>query len=415
MTTLFNYLLIFNIFAGGFVLIDYPFDIYIGYFFILAFLFSFVMRYREIGINHLGFFGILLVLVLTSLINVCFGNTTIFLICKQIAGILITGVAYYLLIKINEYKIGKLFKIYLRIALIIAAIGIFQELSFFMGFKFGYDFSWLIKRWSPVPATGGMLRINSIFSEPAHFAISMAPAFFISLGSIFKKQSHYLKTKWSCVVILISYILTFSILAYIVIGISMAVLFKGIKKIRNLLFIAIIMSLLAYAAYRFMPEIYMRINDTTGIATGEIKASESHLSVYALTSNAYVAYKSFMDNPLFGHGIGSHPVSYDKFLCSGDADWLWQKRYPLINREDAGSLFLRLISETGLLGLIAVLYFLFRFRIKFSNNYLSVINNAIFVLFIVQLLRQGHYFYNGFIFFVWMYFLAYKEYKIKPV
>lgn len=407
MITLFNYLLIFNVFAGGFVLFDSPFEFYLGYIFIICFLFVHIFRYHNININR-NFLLILIVLTLSSLVNVYFGNDTIFLLAKQIFGILITGSAYYLLIKVNNYEIDKSFRIYLRIALIVAIIGIFQEFSFLAGFKSGYDYRWLIKKWKPIPATGGMLRVNSIFAEPTHLVISMAPAFFVSLMSILRNNFFYL-TKKASILIIICYILTFSPIVYVSLLISLVLIYFDKRK-SKLIFIALIMVIFIYVGYCYIPEIHMRVGDTIEVVTGEKQLTRSHLTIYAYVSNAFVAFKSFISNPLFSRGLGSHPISYDEFIGAGvsNAFW-WAEGYTGINKADANSLFLRLISETGLFGIIVVFYFIFRFFLKpGANNNLQIVNNSIFILFIIQLLRQGHYFYNGLFFFVWMYYFAYQ-------
>lgn len=413
MITLFNYLLIFNVFAGGFVLFYSPFEFYLGYIFIISFLILYILRYRNITINW-NFLIIVLVLTVSSCVNVYLGKDTIFLMTKQVLGILITGTAYYLLIKVNNYEIDKLFRIYLRIALIVAIIGIFQEFSFLIGFRSGYDYSWLIEKWRFVPATGGMLRVNSIFMEPTHFATSMAPAFFVSLLNILRKDSSYssLKRLGSSIVI-ISYILTFSPIVYVALLISLLLIYYDKRKIK-LIYIALFMVIFIYIGYCYMPEIRMRVDDTIGVVTGS-KLTASHLTVYAYVSNAFVAFKSFISSPLFGRGLGSHPISYDEFIGTDVSNvFWWAEGYTGVNKYDANSLFLRLVSETGLFGIIVVFYFIFKFFVKSSDNKnLQIINNAIFILFVVQLLRQGHYFYNGLFFFVWMYYFAYKIYN-KP-
>ena len=412
MINFFNYLLIFNVFGGGFVLsTSLPFEFYVGYIFIISFFF-YIIHYPNIGINS-NFLIILIALTIFSLVNVYLENTTIFLMTKQVLGILITGTAYYLLIKINKYEIDKLFKIYLRIALIVAVIGIFQEISYVVGFESGYDYSYIIQKWRFTPTTAGMLRVNSIFMEPSHFAISMAPAFFVSLLSISRKNSPYLNIKVGRVgslIVIISYILTFSAVAYVAILISLLLISSNVRKFRYLsLASIIIIPIFIYTAYSYIPEIRMRVDDTIGVATGSIKAADTNLSTYSLASNAFVAYKSFTESPLIGHGLGSHPISYDKFIRSGASGGFWQEDYPVVNKKDAGSLFLRLASETGFFGVIVVLYFVFKFRLKTSNNKnLQIISNAIFTIFMIQLLKQGHYFYNGFFFFVWLYYFAYK-------
>ena len=166
--------------------------------------------------------------------------------------------------------------------------------------------------------------------------------------------------------------------------------------------------------YYFIPDIRIRVDSIIRVVTGAEELTGAHLSVYALASNAFVAFKAFLDNPLFGHGLGSHPISYDEFIpliVSGDS---LAESYYFVNKMDAGSLFFRLLSETGLVGIVAVLYFIFRFRLKSSeNNKFQIISNSIFILFILQLLKQGHYFYNGLFFFVWIYYFSNKMYHAQ--
>jgi len=409
MIKLFNYLLILNIFAGGFVLFFSPFEFYLGYIFIISFLLYYFIHFPKIRVKYRHSVIIPVILILSSLANVFLGNDTIFLLMKQVFGILITGIAYYLLVKINDYKIDSLFRIYLRIALIVAAIGIFQELSFLFGFKIGYDYGWFIQKWSSIPATGGMLRVNSIFAEPTHLATSMAPALFVSLTAIIKKNSFYL-TRKAAIAIILCYILTFSAIAYLAILISVLLICLSAKKsVWHLSLVTLVAGILLFGAYRYMPEIRMRVDDTVGVATGSMEVTRSHLTVYAYISNGYVALKSFMNSPLFGHGLGSHPVSYDKYINPGISTMFWQQGYTGVNKNDANSLLLRLISETGYFGLMVVLYFLFRFHLKLNlKENMPMLNNAVLILFIIQLLRQGHYFYNGLFFFVWMYYFSYK-------
>lgn len=87
-----------------------------------------------------------------------------------------------------------------------------------------------------------------------------------------------------------------------------------------------------------------------------------------------------------------------------------------LNVEDANSLFLRLRSETGLLGLLLIFIFIFKFHIIRKNDksgYLWIINNGILSMFAIRLLRFGHYFATGFFFFFWLYYFSKIDSKIE--
>jgi hypothetical protein len=72
------------------------------------------------------------------------------------------------------------------------------------------------------------------------------------------------------------------------------------------------------------------------------------------------------------------------------------------------------MSETGLLGLSLFFIFIFRFLLLKKGyeyddlrDYL-LINQGVFILFVVRLLRTGNYFGNGFFLFFFIYYLSYK-------
>jgi hypothetical protein len=79
---------------------------------------------------------------------------------------------------------------------------------------------------------------------------------------------------------------------------------------------------------------------------------------------------------------------------------------------DANSMFLRLMSETGIYGLAVFVWLLVRcwiFKPRARSREHWVMSNALACIILLYLLRQGHYFLNGFPFFLWMFFYLYKD------
>jgi hypothetical protein len=75
---------------------------------------------------------------------------------------------------------------------------------------------------------------------------------------------------------------------------------------------------------------------------------------------------------------------------------------------------LRLMSETGLFGLSVFLIIMIKCYVKRNSNYLSyhwLVSNAILIMILLNLFRQGHYFLNGFPFFVILYYYNAASYK----
>jgi O-antigen ligase len=160
------------------------------------------------------------------------------------------------------------------------------------------------------------------------------------------------------------------------------------------------------------------LNAFTATKFSKKEASSLNSSSFAIFSNYMVAKASFSDNPLTGTGLGTHEKNYlAKFGNFFDKDFLI--RYGAFNANDANSLFLRLMSETGLLGLSLFFIFLFKNFLwlrGYDNRELrayTVMNQGIFIWFVVRLVRTGNYFGNGFFLFFFIYYFSCKIVKMK--
>ncbi|MCP4650711.1 MAG: hypothetical protein GY853_11620 [PVC group bacterium] len=409
MKKIFNYLMISNIFTGGFVFTTELFDLYLSYLFIFFFTFSYIFSHNKLNINR-KFIYILVLFSFFSFLNVLLGNNSISFLSKTVVGFIVNGIPYYLLIRLNDNNIDKLFRIYLKLACVVALIGVFQEISFLVGFEYGYDFRFFIPRMVAPHSQLGMLKVTSIIPEPAHFGAVMAPAIFVSILNIFQKKKYFISQKMSCLII-ISVMLSFSLVAYLSIVVVFILIMLNYKRVQLITVFAIILGSLMFTTYKHFPEFRFKINDTVSVISGNVPLYKVNLSTFAFCSNGFVAYKSFMSNPLIGSGLGSHPMSYDRYIAAVIDSKInkWA-----LNRKDASALFFRVVSETGLIGIFLVFSFMFKFHVsRKKDDYLWIISNAITCLFVLKLLRQGNYFYNGFFFFVWVYYFAYKNMPIK--
>jgi hypothetical protein len=82
------------------------------------------------------------------------------------------------------------------------------------------------------------------------------------------------------------------------------------------------------------------------------------------------------------------------------------------NSFDANSLFTRICSEFGILGLFFILALMYYASKAFSTDELFFAQ-AIFIYLLMKLIRDGHYFPPEFYFFIWMAFYTIKEYNLK--
>ncbi|WP_207426485.1 O-antigen ligase [Pedobacter sp. SYSU D00535] len=285
-----------------------------------------------------------------------------------------------------------------------------QYISFKIGFRYGYDYSWMGLRVIS-DADNGYL-IHSIFSEPAHFGIVLSPALFISIYNIFESKDLFI-TRLKSLAIILAIILTSSSTAYAAILFSLIFyLVNNYKKKKSFLLILVAIPLflvLYFTIHKFQTRVNSLITfNTEGQNVFENTTSgEVDGSTLILLNGFYVASQNTRAHPLFGTGIGSYSTAFEKFsLLKGT----WMEN---LNKEDGNSLFNRLLTEFGIVGLLLLVYFL-------KSHYVSkkfdkspdeddwVLSSAVLVLVLSFLLRQGHYFINGFPLFIWSFYFIKK-------
>jgi hypothetical protein len=162
-------------------------------------------------------------------------------------------------------------------------------------------------------------------------------------------------------------------------------------------------------SYKNVVEFQDRYDGTVEIfSTGNYKSYEINGSSFVLYNNYHVALENFKRNPILGTGLGSHPTAFDKYSLTNlegavEIDF---------NKMDANSMFLRLMSETGLYGLFVMLFLVVKCWVpkqRTDDTALWVMSNSVLIIILLSLLRQGHYFLNGFPFFLWLYYYIAKE------
>lgn len=395
-----------SIFINSFVFFKQPFEFYVGYLIFVALLPSFVIKH---GFNG-TLFIIFVILLIAGIGNILLGNNTAALFFKVYTGLALSYFFYYYVIVEFNYDIERLFGWYLRGCYIAAIVGLIQFISYRIGFEPGYNFRWFLNKWGLAPGSVFGLRINSFFSEPAHLGTVMSAAFFVSIYNFLRKETYYYTRLQSALVIFI-YVASFSSLGQT--GIFLSIILLGINfgvlRYAVILIPAVIMffNILYNNVLEFRARLDGMVNLFSG---GQFKLGKTHGSSFILYNNYVVATTSFKSNFVFGTGIGSHPVAFEKYSLAKHI-----KVYGLnFNGADANSMLLRLISETGLFGVIIFLYVMFRgyvLRNPHNETYHWLVSNGILVMILLNLFRQGHYFLNGFPFFVLLYYFNWVSYK----
>lgn len=395
-----------SVFINSYIFFREPFEFYFGYLIYIFLLPSFVSKY---GLNrHLSY--IFFILLITGVINIALGANTTALFIKVFTGLSLSYFFYYYVVVEFKYDVEKLFKWYLTGCYIASLLGVFQLVSFLVGFEAGTRFGGIFNKWGLTYGGWLGLRINSIFAEPTHLAAVLSAAFFVSVNNFLRKESYHLSKFKSAVVIAI-YILSFSGLGQVGIFLALIMLLINYGLVRYLIVVAPLSIILFNVLYNNVPEFRERLDGLTSLNSGEeFQLGKTHGSSFILYNNYNVALKNFKTNFVFGSGIGSHPVAFEKYTMAKHI-----KTYGFnLNSADANSMFLRLLSETGLFGVSIFLFIVFKGYVKKVDGDESeywLISNGILIMILLNLFRQGHYFLNGFPLFMFLYYYNKVNYQ----
>lgn len=395
-----------TLFTSAFVFFKTPFEFYFHYIIFLALLPFFMLKYRFPKLA----FQIMTIPLIVGVVNVLGENTDQFSFIKVFGGLLLTLLFYQYVMLYYEFNVKRLFKMYVKWCYWIALIGIVQQVSYLIGFKLGYDYSWLFNKWGVIP--GGILglRVNSIISEPSGLAILMMPAVYVAIYNLFRKETYIIDKKQSLVILLVL-ILTSSSTGLI--GLVIAFMLASDTLNIRYVVIGVVISISGgYAAYYNIVEFRSRIDTSIGLwIENDFDIKNTNSSSFVLYNNLHVATENLKEYPIFGTGLGSHESAYEKYSLTNTVV-LYDFNF---NTKDGNSMLIRLLSETGLLGVcffLLILFMSFVHRNQNSDlNEYRIVSQGLFILIFVTLLRQGNYMLNGFPLIMLMYYYTKKEYS----
>ncbi|KYP15140.1 O-antigen ligase family protein, partial [Flavihumibacter sp. CACIAM 22H1] len=333
-----------------------PFDFYYYYIAFLAFLIALIYKGRKISLPPRWFNWSVFVIALCSVFVASYKGLLGFEFLKQLIGILFSALVYYNVLLVFRFDIRKVFNYYLFFAFWVALHGVVDNILHLAGIHL-----------TPYSVAGPLtIREYGIMGEPFYLAMAITPA--IAYYTCYFKRT-WKQEKFRYIILLTCYLVTYSSTALMGIGLSVffALYLNNFFNLRSNRIVA--------APLLILPIVLLIINlidtvtlfnkryyDTTSLfLSAEIdvkEAGKSNSSTFALYSNYVIARDSFLESPLFGSGLGSHPLIYEKtFLKYFPPNYL--KGYGAQNQQDANSRFLRLLSETGLVGLTLFMVFLF--------------------------------------------------------
>lgn len=336
----------------------------------------------------------LFVLFLSSFVLIQINGYEYEKLIQQIVVISIFSIFYYFVFQYLFFDIKKLFRRYQRIAYYVALLGLIQGVVFF----FIRNDIFIFASGSYTEIFPGIIRIHSILGEPGPLAGLLLPLLVSSLFKFTVLKRYQLLIVWVVFTLTISSGGYFIIILFILYWLF-AVVIK--KKYGILVFvfisIALIMNLNTILETKLLDRFINTLEDTTvGAEKESFEKLTDNASSYATLSNLYVATNA--PSRIFGTGLGTHEQNYLRIYTNTSYV------YYGLNKEDAYSIYIRLLSEFGFVGIFLLFVFLVR-----NVNVHSIINLSSFAYILMILIRGGNYVEYGFVFFVFLFYFSNKK------
>ena len=268
-----------------------------------------------------------------------------------------------------------LFTGYIQLSLIVLAlvslVGIAQFIcANALGRPDALEFSFLNRWaggnvWFNLGSQDGMVRANSILQEPSALGMVLGTGAGVALirlglrGGAHRDAVRRIIPGWTAISILGGFVVTFSLIDFfllLVVAGSLWVVSRNISAsaIATMSTATVLIGVVAYTAIAStLPQLSEKLGATGSITSDDIQVKRAEdLSAIALAVNLAVMRANLARDPMLGAGLGAHPVTYDREnpglgRLPGDIVTVG------MNKEDAASLLIRLLSESGVLGTMA--------------------------------------------------------------
>ena len=404
-----DFLIYTSVFVSSIVFFKSPFEGYLHYFIFLLLIPFFINRY---GLPKAPF-QIIMVPFAVGVFQIFMGNNEWLLFFKIFFGVMLSTTFYYYVIQHYNMDVEKMFKMYLTWAYWTAIITFVQYFFYRLNFRPGFDYGWILNKGGNAEGEAG-IRFSSIYVEPSQLGIMLGPAAFVAIANIIRRKNYYFKNYQNYAVLLALY-LSKSSTGYL--GLFCIILIIGLNLgyISYLILFIVIGVFSVIGLYNSLDEFKERVDAALGLwVHQDFDIKNVNTSSFVQYNNAHVAFDNFKEHPFFGTGIGSHPVAYSKYSYTKSVVKI--KGFDN-NSADANSLFLRLMSETGLMGILFISILVLKCFVgnDGTNDTYWIISGALLTIILLYLLRQGNYFLNGFPFFVWLYFYNKSNYLEKKL
>lgn len=312
---------------------------------------------------------------------------------KNYIGVYIYIISFFYYVKDVIKNKDKILHLCFNLSFMVGFLGLIQEVGFMLSVEKLYKYSFIYLN-NIIGVSGNFIRITSITTEPAHLAILLIPGMYIALLRIFKIYINKNIKLWKCYSILLATLMTFSLVAYIIAAIIILfILFFDNKSLFKKLVIVISVLICVCLFITIMPSSLKIVSEKINSLFTLNKLTTSNLSSFAIVSNFRIVIESIKDGNFFGIGLGMHQLVYFKYIYK---IYDPTKVVMLLNSVDAGSLYLRILSELGIPGFIIIYSFLFKQLIlnkkaKEADDVTVILNHLALIFIFTYSIRMASY------------------------
>ena len=310
---------------------------------------------------------------------------------------------YYQIFRYCQIPVSEWFRRYVSLVYILSIIGIVQ---FVIMSATQIDIFPYTLDGTMTQNTG---RLHAMLMEPGSFtAFSIPAAAYVFLAPGFMKYNRMkslvigialiltLTTSMIVAVVIILFLKFYYYFKYLRIGLVVCFIVGVCWCINN-------RDILSSSEYFVNPQlraIQEKITQTLSMVEYAEPEDFEHLntSSYVILTNYWIAFNA--PCRILGTGLGTHAQNYERMYKSDFGGYG-------LNKDDAYSMFARLYSEFGVLGLCLYAFFLIRY---YNND--NIISLCLIVFFISYLIKGGHYMLYGTAFFHMFYYFI-SPYKIN--
>ena len=349
-------------------------------------LFFLLIALRKIYL-HQGLFFALMYALLVTVINI--DKVELINIVTYVRTC-IYFIAYYSYVSyLGRDKLPDVYKKYVTGCYIFSIIAIIQEIGFLLHIPFLYDVSYIDGFSRNIVTTLGLLQVYSLTLEPVLFVALILPCMSQIVQNIFIKAEFlvYISRKQK-IVISIAFFLTFSFTAYVCLLIIFSYYYlKQLHFNFRSVFYSVLIVTFIISIFFVIPGNMKNKFESLFVEREALATSVENLSAFAIISNFLIA-KDAADDHFLGTGFFTNKNNFDAYINN---HFTVTNETIILNRLDGGSMYIKILSEYGYIGLFLFLLLFYVHRSKRMDNAYSLLNNYFFITILVLFIRTADY------------------------